>query len=111
MLWNMRVAGKTGTAQNPQGDDHAWFVCFAPVEDPKVAIAVIVEHGGKGGAVAAPIARKILQYVNASSVKKEEIINPQKIEQEIKPEVKQEVIQGTASVVPQMVENSTEKVE
>ncbi|MFH1097187.1 MAG: penicillin-binding protein 2 [Candidatus Desantisbacteria bacterium] len=111
MLWNMRVAGKTGTSQNPQGDDHAWFVCFAPVEDPKVAIAVIVEHGGKGGAVAAPIARKILQYVRASSMKKEEIINPQKIEQEIKPEVTQEVMQGTASVVPQIVENSTEKVE
>jgi len=111
MLWNMRVAGKTGTAQNSQGDDHAWFVCFAPVEDPRVAIAVIVENGGKGGAIAAPIARKILQYVRASSVKKEENINPQRIEQEIKPEVVQEVLQGTASVVPQVMENSTEKME
>lgn len=57
------VAGKTGTAQNPHGKDHAWFICFAPLEDPKVAIAVLVEHGGMGGGVAAPIAGKILKGI------------------------------------------------
>jgi penicillin-binding protein 2 len=41
--------------------DHAWFVAFAPYENPEIAVAVIVEHGGHGGAVAAPIARKIIQ--------------------------------------------------
>lgn len=56
------VAGKTGTAQNPAGQDHAWFVCFAPVEAPTLALAVVVENGGSGGAVAAPIARKILSH-------------------------------------------------
>lgn len=55
------VAGKTGTAENPQGDDHAWFVAFAPFEEPEICIVVMVEHAGHGGAVAAPIARKIIE--------------------------------------------------
>jgi len=57
----IKVAGKTGTAQNPLGKDHALFVAFAPVDDPKIAISVVIEHGGRGGAVAAPLAKKILQ--------------------------------------------------
>jgi len=56
----LSVAGKTGTAENPGGADHAWFICFAPAERPKVALAVVVEHGGQGGRAAAPIARQIL---------------------------------------------------
>lgn len=54
------VCGKTGTAQNPHGKDHAWFVCFAPMENPEIAMAVFVENAGFGGSVAAPIARKVL---------------------------------------------------
>ncbi len=54
------VAGKTGTAQNPHGDDHALFVCFAPEQEPRIALAVLIENGGSGGAVAAPVAKKIL---------------------------------------------------
>jgi penicillin-binding protein 2 len=54
------VAGKTGTAQN-SGEDHAWFICFAPMENPEVAMAVIVENAGHGGSVAAPIARQWLE--------------------------------------------------
>ncbi len=49
-------AGKTGTAQNPHGDDHAWYVGFAPFDNPKIAIAVLVENAGFGGRFAAPIA-------------------------------------------------------
>jgi penicillin-binding protein 2 len=41
--------------------DHAWFVAFAPYEKPEIAVAVIVEHGGHGGAIAAPIAQKIFK--------------------------------------------------
>jgi penicillin-binding protein 2 len=52
----IQVAGKTGTAQNPHGDDHAWFIAFAPVENPTIAMAVLIENGGSGGANAAPIA-------------------------------------------------------
>ena len=55
-LKTVEVAGKTGTAQNPHGDDHAWFMCFAPATDPQVAMAVIVENAGHGGTEAAPIA-------------------------------------------------------
>ncbi|CAL1241160.1 penicillin-binding protein 2 [Candidatus Methylocalor cossyra] len=72
-----RVAGKTGTAQVftvGQGQDykkmrvkesmrdHAWFVAFAPVDNPRIAIAVIAEHGGHGGSVAAPIARTVMDF-------------------------------------------------
>lgn len=56
----LRVAGKTGTSQNPHGPDHAWFGCFAPVDNPEIVVVVFIEHGGHGGAVAAPIARRIL---------------------------------------------------
>jgi penicillin-binding protein 2 len=54
------IAGKTGTAQNPHGKDHAWFVCFAPYDHPKIAICVLVENAGFGGVVSAPIARKLI---------------------------------------------------
>jgi penicillin-binding protein 2 len=59
----LSVAGKTGTAQNPHGEDHAAFICFAPVESPRVAIAILVENGGEGGLSAAPIARRMLEYL------------------------------------------------
>lgn len=56
----IEVAGKTGTAQVPKGKDHAWFVSYAPAEQPRLACAVVVEHGGHGGSVAAPIAHDLL---------------------------------------------------
>ncbi|MEI7824021.1 MAG: penicillin-binding protein 2 [Chlorobiaceae bacterium] len=56
------IAGKTGTAQNPHGRDHAWFIAFAPVENPKIAMAVLVENAGFGGAISAPIARELIRY-------------------------------------------------
>lgn len=59
-LSGTQVAGKTGTAENPHGASHAWFIGFAPADNPQVAIAVIVENAGSGGSVAAPIARQIL---------------------------------------------------
>jgi penicillin-binding protein 2 len=57
----VEVGGKTGTAQNPHGEDHAWFVAFAPAESPRIVVAVLVENGGSGGAVAAPIAREVMK--------------------------------------------------
>lgn len=56
------IAGKTGTAQNPHGQDHAWFIAFAPVENPKIALAVLVENAGFGGTISAPIARELIKY-------------------------------------------------
>jgi penicillin-binding protein 2 len=52
----IEVAGKTGTAQNPHGKSHAWFMGFAPYDNPKIAICVMIENVGYGGAFAAPIA-------------------------------------------------------
>jgi len=55
------VGGKTGTAEAGDGTSHAWFIAFAPANDPKVAVAVVVEHGGQGGSVAAPIAGQVIR--------------------------------------------------
>jgi penicillin-binding protein 2 len=55
------VAGKTGTAQTDSGRPHAWFVALAPADHPRIALVVLVEHGGEGARVAAPIARRLLQ--------------------------------------------------
>ena len=60
-LPDIEICGKTGTAQNPHGKDHAWFVGFAPYENPKIAIAVLVENVGFGGTHAAPIAQKVIK--------------------------------------------------
>lgn len=61
LLPHLEIAGKTGTAQVNGGDDHAWFVCFAPYERPAIAIAVIVENGGYGSVAALPIATALLE--------------------------------------------------
>ena len=61
------VCGKTGTAQNPHGDDHAVFVAFAPKENPRIAIAVYVENAGYGASYAAPIAKLMMeQYLKGA---------------------------------------------
>lgn len=70
MSLGIPIAGKTGTAQvisllkgkgHGKFADHAWFVAYAPTDQPKIAIAVLVEHGGHGGATAAPIAGALIQ--------------------------------------------------
>ena len=60
---HLDVYGKTGTAQNPHGEDHAWFLAAAGYrgEKPRLAVCVFVENGGNGGSAAAPIARKIIE--------------------------------------------------
>ena len=57
----VHVAGKTGTAENPAGPPHGWFVGFAPAEAPTVAVAVIVENSGQGGLDAAPLGGRVMQ--------------------------------------------------
>ena len=68
-LPGVTVAGKTGTATNPAGRSHAWFVAFAPAESPRVAVAIVVENAGYGGAIAAPIARRVLAAALARSAR------------------------------------------
>jgi peptidoglycan glycosyltransferase len=60
-LPHVSVAGKTGTATNPRGRSHSWFICFAPAEHPRVAVAIVVENVGYGATYAAPIARDVLR--------------------------------------------------
>jgi peptidoglycan glycosyltransferase len=65
-LQGIQVAGKTGTADNPNGSNYAWFIAFAPVRNPRVAIAVVVEKAHQsqtGGEVAAPIAARVMRAV------------------------------------------------
>lgn len=57
------VAGKTGTAQVPRGLSHAWFCGYAPASDPRVALVVFLEHGGKGGLRAAQVAGQVMVYL------------------------------------------------
>lgn len=81
-LGAIRVAGKTGTAQvfkrsagidadelPKEERDHAWFVGYAPVDDPEIAFAVVVEHGGHGGTSAAPIVRQVLEVYFADRLR------------------------------------------
>ena len=59
------ICGKTGTAQNPHGNDHSVFICFAPKDNPKIAVAAYVENGGFGATWAAPIASLLTEmYLN-----------------------------------------------
>jgi penicillin-binding protein 2 len=87
------IAGKTGTAQvhakrlgvfgeeDESGvpkelRDHAWFISFAPAESPRIAIAVLVEHGGGGGAVAAPVARQVMDAYLLNQSNATPVLNP-----------------------------------
>lgn len=70
-LDSVEVAGKTGTAQNPHGRDHGWFIAFAPVTDPQIAVAVLVENGGFGSISAAPIASLLIEQYLMGEIKRE----------------------------------------
>lgn len=78
-LKNVIVAGKTGTAQFWRGrnkDNHTWFLCFAPYDDPQYVVAVLVQGAKSGGGVAAPVAAKILEEILAMDAGKEVKLAP-----------------------------------
>ncbi|HDQ92744.1 MAG TPA: penicillin-binding protein 2, partial [Synergistetes bacterium] len=62
--YGVSVAGKTGTAENPHGDDHAWFVGYAPAEDPRFVAVALVEGGKAGSSTAGPIVGELLGYLH-----------------------------------------------
>ena len=71
---DINIAGKTGTAQNPHGKDHALFVGYAPAEDPKIALAIVVENIGFGGTHAAPIAKALIEaYLKKETLKNKDV--------------------------------------
>jgi len=59
---SVEVAGKTGTVENQQGEPHAMFAGYAPYNDPQIAVYVLIEHGGGGGDMAAPVAGDVIEY-------------------------------------------------
>ncbi|MBC7451284.1 MAG: peptidoglycan glycosyltransferase [Cytophagales bacterium] len=65
---NIAICGKTGTAENPHGDDHSVYIAFAPKDDPKIAIAVFVENAGFGAMTAAPIAHLMIEKYLKDSI-------------------------------------------
>lgn len=78
-IQGVNIAGKTGTAQNPHGKDHAQFIGFAPFENPKIAVAVMVENVGYGATYAAPIAQKVIKAYLRIKDKEPAVILPQSI--------------------------------
>lgn len=58
----VRISGKTGTAQNPHGEDHSWFAGFAPSGSPQIVVVALVENAGHGSESAAPLVGKIIKY-------------------------------------------------
>jgi penicillin-binding protein 2 len=73
MIQGITVCGKTGTAENPHGEDHSIFVAFAPRENPKIAIAVYIENGGFGGTWAAPLASLMIEKYLTGEVKRPDL--------------------------------------
>ena len=72
------ICGKTGTAQNGQGDDHSTFVSFAPKDNPKIAVMVFVEHGRFGASTAAPIASLMIEQYLTDTIKRPELFEAMK---------------------------------
>lgn len=77
--WNnidsLQMCGKTGTAQNPHGKDHAIFIGFAPMDNPKIAVAVIVENAGFGATWAAPVASLMMEQYLTDTIKRKPLFN------------------------------------
>lgn len=69
----IETAGKTGTAQNPHGKDHAIFIGFAPVDNPQIAIAVVVENAGYGATWAAPIASLMMEQYLTHEIRRQDL--------------------------------------
>ncbi|ACU03027.1 penicillin-binding protein 2 [Pedobacter heparinus] len=114
------MCGKTGTVQNPRGKNHSVFIGFAPRDNPKIAIAVIVENAGYGSTYAAPIASYIAeQYLKGSLPKnklaqvewmKKQVILPVPPKPKVKPKV--DTTDSTLKIIPQVIKpdnKSTEK--
>jgi len=74
------VAGKSGTAQGPRTNDDAWFVAFAPYDDPQIAVAVVVEDGGGGGATAAPVAGAVIRAYLEDQARRQQAVSAETLE-------------------------------
>ena len=83
------ICGKTGTAQNPHGNDHSVFICFAPRDNPKIAVAAYVENGGFGATWAAPIASLLTEkYLNGEISKERKALEERMLNGDLMDRVK-----------------------
>ncbi len=69
------ICGKTGTAQNPHGKDHSVFMAFAPKDNPQIAVSVVVENGGYGASIAAPIASLLIEKYLTGNITRSYLVN------------------------------------
>lgn len=74
-LRDIEVAGKTGTAQNPHGENHGWFIAYAPVSNPQIAVAVLMENSGYGSISAAPIASLLIEQYLKGEIERSHVLN------------------------------------
>lgn len=70
---SLQMCGKTGTVQNAHGKDHAIFIGFAPLDNPQIAVAVVVENAGFGATWAAPIASLVMEQYLTDTIQRQEI--------------------------------------
>jgi len=97
---DIEMCGKTGTAQNPHGADHAVFFAFAPRENPKIAIAVVVENAGYGGTWAGPIASMLVEKYLKDTITLPKYIQDRIYNADLLPKPKAEKPQQSASKAP-----------
>ncbi len=119
-LKDIKVCGKTGTAENPPNEDHSIFIAFAPKEDPQIAISVFVENGGFGNYWAAPIAGLMIDKYITDSISRPDLeqyvlraVRPdllQAIRDTVRPDLQQSV-QDTIPSVPQQAIQDTVRQE
>lgn len=72
---DIEVAGKTGTSQNPHGQNHGWFIAYAPVENPQIAVAVLMENAGYGSISAAPVASLLIEKYLKGEIERQHVLN------------------------------------
>lgn len=72
---DIEVAGKTGTAQNPHGENHGWFIAYAPFDNPQIAVAVLVENAGYGSISATPIASLIIEQYLKGEIERQYVLD------------------------------------
>ena len=73
-LATLHIAGKTGTAQNPQGNDHAWFIGFAPAEEPRIVVGAIIEAAGHGSGITPLVGRIIERYLLGADSTRDKVL-------------------------------------
>jgi len=107
---SVTVCGKTGTAQNPHGKDHSLFVGFAPMDNPKIAVAVMVENAGYGATWAAPIASLMMEKYLNDTIKRDDL-EERMLKGNLLPDMKIKVEKDSSRNTPSAIRTVKEKKE